>query len=70
MSPRSTLGTPALSGDDLDFYLRRFVSGWYRGSAHFGSDVQRFCAAYRIGEPLRRAFASRAWQAVEGAATR
>jgi hypothetical protein len=70
MSPRSTLGRPQLSGEDLDFYLRRFTSGWYRGSAHFGTDVKRFCAAYRIGEPLRRSFASEAWNAVGGAATR
>jgi hypothetical protein len=70
MSPRSTLARQTLSGDDLDFYLRRFVSGWYRGSAHFGSDVQRFCAAYRIGEPLRGAFARQARRAVEAAATR
>jgi hypothetical protein len=68
MSPRSTLGAPSLSGEDLDFYLRRFVSGWYRGSAHFGSDVQRFCSAYRIGEPLRRDFASAARSAIEAAA--
>ncbi len=39
--------------EDARFWMRRFVSGWYRGAAHLDNDLSRFAKAYRIAPPAR-----------------